>query len=83
MIQRTLEEVRAIAMDEIKEYLPQPKAKPRDPETAESLHEWCKLYQVSYGQHPDARDQLKELDRHPDWSDGFYKAKRRYKEGKR
>ena len=83
MIQRTLEDVRAIVMEEIKEYLPQPKAKPRDPDTAESLHEWCNLFEVKYGQHPDAREQIEGIDKHPEWEDGYARAKRTYRKAMR
>ena len=43
-----------------------PKAKPRDPFTAESSKEFSELFQLKHGRYPDAKDQNEFWEQHPE-----------------
>jgi hypothetical protein len=52
-----------------------PKAPARDPETAESLHQYCQLFRLKYGDYPDAGRQLEALNRHK-WPEDYGRRRR-------
>jgi hypothetical protein len=64
--QLTLESVREIALTEVKSYLPEPKAKPRDPGTADDVKEYCSLLFKKTGRHATNAQIQDWMKRHPE-----------------
>jgi len=75
MTQLTLFQLKERGLEPLGSNEPWPKAPPRDPESAETLHEWCQLFLARNGHYPDARMQSKALDDHADWRDATAYAK--------
>jgi hypothetical protein len=78
MSQRTLFQQYQGDSDPPKEVVLQPKAKPRDPDTADSIEEYCRLYWQKFGVKVGTERTLRILDEHPEWQNkvGYTNAKR-------